>query len=135
MKKVLIAIAAVIAGVIAGSIAISLVEWIGHKMYPVMDSIDPANQEALKTIIASLPIGALLMILLGWAIGALVAGMVTTLIIRQNALRPALYAGGVLMAAGIINLFLIPSPVWFMVATVLLFLPAAWLGHKLVARK
>jgi hypothetical protein len=35
------------------------------------------------------------------------------------------------MVFGILNVVLIPHPLWFTVATFIVFLPAAWLGGRL----
>ncbi len=43
---------------------------------------------------------------------------------------PALLVGGVMMLAGISNLAVIPHPLWFMVLSVLVFVPSAWLASR-----
>ncbi len=131
MKRVF----AVVAGVMAGATAIGLIEWLSHKMYPLPGNIDPKDPEALRMLMHNMPLGALLMIILAWAAGAFIAGIITTLIVGQQALRPSLVAGTVLLLFGIINMMMLPHPIWFWILGILVFLPAAFIGHKIVAPK
>jgi len=53
-------------------------------------------------------------------------------------LRPGGYVvwfGGLLTLAGIANNLMLPPPVWFWVLTVIVFLPATYLGARLALRR
>ena len=58
-------------------------------------------------------------------IGAVIAGFVAARIAR---LRQAIVVGVLLTLAGIANNLMLPPPLWFWVASVLVLLPAALLG-------
>jgi hypothetical protein len=69
-------------------------------------------------------------VLLGWAVGAFVGGWVAQRIGRGDAGRTGLVLGVLLTAAGIANNLMIPPPLWFWVAGMLVLLPGAWLGAR-----
>ncbi len=120
-----------VAGVVAGGLLVALVEGIGHRVYPLPEGLDVKDVEALKEYVATLPAGALLFVLLAWAVGSFGGGWLAAKIADRKRLVHALVVGGVLMAFGIVNLVTIPHPLWFAVVGVVLFLPAACAGAKL----
>lgn len=125
-------IIAVVLGIILGGIVVGLVEYVGHLVYPAPAGIDMRNPEALKTYAANAPVGALLFVILAWALGSLTGGWLAAFIARQSRSQHALIVGGVLMIFGIINMLMIPHPVWFWIVGILVFLPAAYIGARLV---
>lgn len=125
-------IIAVVLGIILGGIVVGLVEHVGHLVYPAPAGIDMRNPEALKTYAANAPVGALLFVILAWALGSLTGGWLAAFIARQSRSQHALIVGGVLMIFGIINMLMIPHPVWFWIVGILVFLPAAYIGARLV---
>jgi hypothetical protein len=93
------------------------------------DMHDPASVAAF---VATLPVAALLLVLAGWVLGALIGGYVAARIARKP--RPALTVGIVIVVGVIANAVMIPHPLWMTAAGVLLPIPAAWLGAKLATR-
>ncbi len=132
-KLLLRNILAIVAGVLLGGVAIMVVQMIGHQVYPVSAELDVNDKAAMRAFVAGLPVGALLFVIVAYAIGSFVAGALAAYIGHGARTRHALVAGAVLMLAGIMNLVAIPHPVWFSVLTVVVFLPLAWLGARLVA--
>jgi len=82
-----------------------------------------------------LPPGALLVVSLGWVLGSLAGGFVSTWISQRSPIVHALILGGLLTLAGIANNLMLPPPVWFWVLTVIVFLPATYLGARLALRR
>jgi hypothetical protein len=74
----------------------------------------------------------MLTVIVGWAVGAFVAGFTATKIARAG-YGPAVVAGLLLMGAGLMMVIMIPSPVWFWVFGLGQFVPMALLGFR-VAR-
>jgi hypothetical protein len=124
-------ILAVLLGVVVGGLLIATVEFVSHLIYPPQPDLDPAGIEALKAAIANDPVGALLFILLAWALGSLGGGWIAASIARRSHTRHALIVGAILMVMGILNMVMIPHPLWFWLAALVLFLPASYLGAKL----
>ncbi|MCI0691234.1 hypothetical protein L0337_04405 [candidate division KSB1 bacterium] len=127
-------ILAVVGGIVVGGIVVFVVEWISSLIYPLPAGLDMADKEAMKAYVAALPIGALLFVLLAYVLGGLTGGWLAAKIARDSQIRLSLIVGGVLLLFGIINLVTIPHPLWFAVLSVLVFLPAAYLGGKLGAK-
>lgn len=125
-------IVAVVLGIILGGIVVGLVEYVGHMIYPMPAGIDTSNPESLKTYAANAPTGAKLFVILAWALGSLTGGWLAAFVARQSHTQLALIVGGVLMIFGIMNMLTIPSPLWFWIAGILVFLPAAYAGARLV---
>lgn len=123
----------VVVGVLVGGVTIAMVQMLGHQVYPVTVNIDFNDKEAMATFMQSLPTGSLLFVIVAYIVGSVVAGAVAAFIGRGARVRHALVAGAFLLIAGIINLMAIPHPLWFNLLTILVFLPAAWLGGRLVA--
>jgi len=119
------------AGLIAGCIVIFFVEAIGHKVYPPPPNIDLNDPEALKRIINDAPAAALLFVILSWALGSLAGGFIASLIASASKMNNSLVVGGVLMILGIINMLMIPHPIWFWILGLLVYIPCAYLGGKL----
>lgn len=74
----------ILLGIILGSIAVFIVETIGHLIFPPPAGIDVTDPEQLKQVIEQLPIGALIFVLLAWAIGSFVGGYVTSKVAKTD---------------------------------------------------
>lgn len=123
-------ILAVILGVIAMSICVGAVEWIGHQLYPLPAGLDFKNPETLKGFIAQLPVAALLFVLAGWTLGSLVGGYIAARISRLHKRGAALSIGIAMILLVIMNMLMIPHPLWMSVLGVTLPVPFALLGRK-----
>ncbi len=127
LRKIL----AIIAGVIAGIAVITLIQQLSSMMHPMPEGVSMNDMEAFKTWAASLPTSAYLMVILSYVLGSFVGGFVSTLVTRIK-FWPAIVVGGILMLMGILNAVAIPQPLWVSIASILCFIPAAWLGARLV---
>ncbi len=119
----------IVAGVVVGGLVVFVVEGAGHAMFPPPAGTDLSDPEAMKTLIASLPAGAIVMVLLGWFLGAL-AGAVTAKAIAKRDLA-AWIVGCLFIALTASNFIYIPHPAWMMAAGVALPLLAAWIATRL----
>lgn len=127
-------ILAVVAGVILAGVVTFAVQKIGHQVYPPPENLDTKNMEAMKAYIATLPVGALLFVLLSYIVGSSAGGWLAAKIVRTSQIHLPLTVGGIQLLFGIMNLVTIPHPVWFAIASVIVFLPAAYFGGKLGAK-
>ena len=138
MGKVFRSIYAVIVGFVAASVVMMLVEWInGHVLYPELGKMAQGvtDREAIRALMASAPVGAFLVVLFGWVLGSLVGGFLAAWIGSNAPVAHALVLGGLLTLAGIANNLMIPPPMWFWILSLVVFLPAAHAGARLVPRK
>ena len=124
-------ILAVVAGVILAGIVTYAVQKIGQQVYPPPENLDMKNMEAMKEYVATLPMDALLFVLVSYILGSFAGGWLATKIARTSQMHLPLTVGGVQLFFGLINLVMIPHPMWFAIASVIVFLPAAYFGGKL----
>jgi hypothetical protein len=108
---------------------ISLCEWIVGKIYPAPSMADFDNAHALSRLVSQMPRGTYFLLLVGYAIGSFSGGFAATIAGGREDIVLSVATGVVLMAAGIINLFQLPSPLWFMIASLLIYVPFSVLGY------
>ena len=138
MGKVVRSILAVIAGFVAASAVMLVVESInGRVLYPELGKLAEGvmDREAIRALLASAPVGSLLVVLFGWALGSLLGGYLAARIGWNAPVAHALVLGGLLTLAGIANNLMLPPPGWFWIPTLLVFLPAAYAGARLAPRR
>jgi MFS family permease len=93
------------------------------------------DKEAIRALLASAPVGALLVVLLGWVLGSLLGGFLAAWIGWNAPVAHALVLGGLLTLAGIANNLMLPPPVWFWITSLVALLPAAYAGARLAPRR
>jgi hypothetical protein len=120
-----------LAGIVAAFAVVAAGEAIGHTIYPPPPGADPQNPEAMKTLIATLPNGAIAAVLLSWAAGAFIGGGVAAYIARRDWAAMAL--GAVVLVSGAITMNAIPHPIWFTALSVPATLLPAWLAGRCFA--
>lgn len=124
-------IATVLAGLVAGVIVILAVEAIGHVAYPVPAGLDLSDPDQIRRLAESAPVGALLVVVLAWASGSFVAGLVAGLVAPSERERHAVVTGILLMLSGLLNLLLVPGhPLWFWILGLAVFVPGSWAGAR-----
>ena len=123
-------ILAVIVGLVAGGLVIYGIESINMVRFPWPENLSMEDEEAFAEYVASLPIDALITVIIAHAVGSFVAGFVCGKIALSKQLMLGIVCGVILMAGGIMNIVMIPHPLWFSVADLLMFIPFAWLGAK-----
>ncbi|MFC3158282.1 hypothetical protein SAMN05443633_110162 [Chryseobacterium arachidis] len=125
---------AVIAGIIVGSIGIWLMEILGHSMYPYPAGLRPDDLEGFKAYVENLPFMGKFMVILGYALGALISGFVSTKIANNNTPVAAVSCGIIFLFFTIYNMIMLPTPAWFWVLGI-----AVWglvlAGYKLALNK
>ena len=119
---------AVLAGVGVGVGIIFAVEAINSWLY-VPPGLDLNDLDAMRAYMRELPAAALLIVLLGWGLGALAGGWVAARVGRGFA--PARWVGIILLGVALFNLLSLPHPLWFWIVGILVFVPAAELGARL----
>ena len=134
MNSTVRSILAVLAGVVVGFLALGLVDYVGHLFYPLPAGLE-RDLEALKTYVATAPLGALLVVLLAWTWGTLSGGWVAARIAgRSHALHAGIVGTLVMVVFAIANVAMLPHPAWFVAAGVGLIAVAAWLAGRMAAR-
>lgn len=122
----------VVAGIIVAMVTIWLMEAGTHVIYPTAP-FDLNDPEAIKRIVAAMPAPAKMLILLGWFAGATAGAFTAATVARRN--WAAWVPAGLVLAAGLANLFLIPHPWWMAIGAVAVPVLGGWLGMKLATRR
>lgn len=126
-------ILSIILGLVASVVTIMIVESIGHFIYP-LEAIDMNNKDVMNAFMKSIPTGAVMMVLVSWLIGAFVGGLIASLIEKATAFRNSVVIGVIILILSIINLITIPSPIWMWLGAIVLIIPFAIAGNKLVVK-
>ena len=126
-------ILAIFLGLIAGGAFNMALVTVSQAMYPLPAGIDPNDFDAYRAHIEAngMPIGALVIVLLAHAGGSLVSGFVCGLIAKRSWYLAAAGLGAFWTCGGITMLVLLPAPIWFAVADVISYVPAALFGVML----
>jgi len=138
MWKAVRSILAVIAGFVAASAVMMVIETVnGRVLYPELGKMAEGmtDREAIRALMANAPVGAFLVVLLGWVLGSLVGGFLAAWIGWNAPVAHALVLGGMLTLAGIANNLMLPPPVWFWISSLVVLLPAAYAGARLAPTK
>lgn len=121
---------ALLAGMVTAGIAIIGFEMIAHGFHPFPPGMNPEDPAVMTKYLATVPVSAMLMVIAGHFTGALFGNIVALLIARQKRL-PAIIFSILMVIATVANLFMLPHPVWFMIADVAGVILAIFIVFKL----
>jgi hypothetical protein len=134
MRSALKSIAAVVAGFIAASIVMMIIETInGRVLYPELAKAAEGvtDRESLRALFATAPLGSLLVVIGGWVLGGVIGGWTTARLAVRAKAAHGLVLGALLTFAGVANNLMLPPPLWFWIASLVVLMPAAYLGTRL----
>jgi hypothetical protein len=126
-------ILAVIAAWITGLAIIMVIEMIGTMFNPQPPSNFMTMSVDEKIAYArTIPIGAYLTVLFGYILSSFAAGWLVTKISKQShGLVLPLIVGGLLTLGAVFNAMWLPGqPFWFVLLSIIVFIPLAFLGHR-----
>ncbi|HEX7680943.1 MAG TPA: hypothetical protein VF713_22595 [Thermoanaerobaculia bacterium] len=126
--KIVRGIGAVIVGMIVAFLLVFGAEAISHQIYPPPPGMNMRDMAQVKAFVATLPMPALLIVLAGHLIATFVATWTAAKIARGP--MAGFIVGALLLAAGIVNAFMIPQPVWFSIASFVIYIGATWVGAR-----
>jgi MFS family permease len=125
----------VVAGSIAAMVLIKVGEMGLYNVYPLPNGINVHDKESLMQAIRQMPTSAFLMLIAVYVVASFIGGLVATLVGNRVAARPAIAVGVVLTIAGMVNAVMVPNPIWFTIANLLIYLPSAYMGYLAIRRK
>jgi len=113
------------------------VEMVGHHFYPPpagLDPMDPAHEAAFAQFVAEMPVAGKATVVLAWALGAFVGGLVAARVaVHQRA--AAVFVALVVMSGVMAMIRAVPHPGWMAAAGLVLPIPLALLAAQLVYRR
>ena len=124
----------VIAGIIAGSVCVWGVETVNHILHPYPADMKAGDMEAFKSYIENLPFLGKFIVIVGYALGALVSGFISTKVAKNGKSTAAIICGFIFLSFTIYNMTVLPTPVWFWVLGVLVW-GLVFVGYKLALNK
>jgi hypothetical protein len=127
-------IAAVFVGLIVGMIANMAIIQLDVMLYPMPDGVTFEDTEGVATYISTLPLTALLLVMLAHLGQAFAGGWVAAFISTRRCMLVAMIVGGLSMLGGITNMFMMPLPPWMWIE-VPLYLVAAWAAATLELKR
>jgi hypothetical protein len=105
-------IVAVLLGLVVAVVVIMTIEMINSQIYRPPPGFDFADPAAMRTYVQQLPLTALLIVVLGWALGALMGGWMAAKRAPRAPLAHAMIVALGLVAATVMNLTSLPHPTW-----------------------
>ncbi|HAW50782.1 MAG TPA: hypothetical protein DCX54_00400 [Flavobacteriales bacterium] len=135
MNPILRNILAVIAGLILGSAVNMGIIMISGFIIPPPEGADVTTMEGLTASMHLFEPRHFLMPFLAHALGTLIGAYIAALIAISHHFRLAMVVGVFFIVGGIMNVFMLPSPMWFNVTDIALaYIPMAWIGCKLAGK-
>lgn len=127
---------AVVAGIAVGSaVNMSLIGVSGGAI-PPPNGAHVTTMEGLKASMHLFEPKHFLFPFLAHALGTLVGAAVAALAAASRKFHMAMIIGAFFLAGGIASVLMLPSPLWFDAVDLMgAYLPMAWMGWKLAARK
>jgi len=126
-------IGAALAGIVTAFVLVVLVEKVGHLIYPPPADLDFSDPEAIRPYIATMPFLALLFPMIAWVVATFTGSLVASKIGTANPLIFAGVVGGLVLAATIANLIMIPHPAWFSIVSLVAIAASAWFAAKVAS--
>lgn len=122
----------VIAGLIVAFALVAGAEGIVHVLYPPPSGTNMDDFEQVKKFVAALPVPAYFLVLTGWLIGTFVATWLAAKIARSPI--AGYIVGLILLALGAFNAIKIPQPMWFSIASFVIYIGATIVGARAGAK-
>ncbi len=123
----------VIAGIAVAVLAVMAIQALGHQLYPYPGDVDLNDPEDIARVFPTIPVGAKMFVVAAWFGGALAGGSVAKQIIGRD--WAAWTIAGFMAVAAVMNLFMIPHPVWMQISAVVAPLLGGLIANHLVRRR
>jgi len=123
---------ALLVGVIVNGLIVFGVESVSTLLHPLPQGFDASNVGQMRAYLASggAPVTAMVMVVVGYLLGAFGGAFAASKLAPNRGLMPALVIGQISLVFIIINLITLPHPMWMMIASVLVPIPGAWAGGR-----
>ena len=136
MNPIIRNILAVVAGIIIGSIVNMAIITVSGAIIPPPEGADLTTLEGLKASFHLMEPKHFIFPFLAHALGTLIGAYLAALIAATHKLKFALVIGVVFLIGGIMNICMLPSPIWFTILDLgCAYIPMGYIGWKLVSKK
>jgi hypothetical protein len=124
---------AVLVGVIVAMGLTAVIEMVGNHLYPLPPGLDIHDHASMREYVHAMPTGAFVMVLLAWAVGAGTGAWVAARLAGRARLVHGLIVGALFLAAGIMNMLMVPHPIWMWIGGVAVLAGCGYLGARAAA--
>lgn len=136
MSPILRNVLAIITGIVIGSVVNMAIIKVGGSIIPPPEGADITTMEGLKSSMHLLEPKHFIMPFLAHAIGTFLGALTAGAIAITHKMKFALGISAWFLIAGIISVFMLPSPVWFTVFDLAgAYLPMGYFAGKLTSRQ
>lgn len=136
MNNVIRNVLAVVTGLFFGSIINMGILNISHLVIPPPKGIDVTTYEGLLEAIKLFEPKHYIMPFLAHALGTLAGALMASLIAKKRKLTVSMIVGCFFLVGGLINIVMIPAPIWFILLDlVFAYMPMALIASKLFKNK
>ncbi len=131
MIAALRSISAILMGFITGFVIIVGFVYANLRLFPLPSGIDPEDTAAMNAAMAAMPAKALVLVLVGWAIGTIGASFMAARFAGQFKSLHGLLMGLIFLGGAITTMRQSHHPLWFWIVGIIIFFPAAIIGTSL----
>lgn len=124
------AIFSIVAGLIVGVACVFVMETIAQMMHPQPAGFDPRDTDAVREMFRTLPTSAFLLVGAGWTLGAGLGAFIAVRVARREARWPGYLVGALILAATLFNVYTLPHPLWFVLASVIAIILSTLMGTR-----
>jgi len=136
MNPIIRNVLAVITGLVVGSMVNMGIIAISGSIIPPPEGADITTMDGLTASMHLFQPRHFIFPFLAHALGTLAGAILASLIAATHKMKFALTIGLFFMIGGIINIFMLPSPLWFSVLDLACaYIPMGWIGGKIVSGK
>jgi len=135
MNPIIRNVLAFIAGVVVGSIVNMGLITVSGQIIPPPAGVDVTDMESLKSAMHLFEAKHFIFPFLAHALGTFAGAFVAAKLAVSHQIKFALGVGVFFLIGGIVNVFMLPSPVWFTVLDLVgAYIPMGWLAGKLTQK-
>ncbi|MBX7104896.1 MAG: hypothetical protein K1X57_12495 [Gemmataceae bacterium] len=110
---------AVLAGLVVAMLMIVGVEIPGSIVHPFPPGVDPTDIEVCRAHVANYPAWILMMVVVAWSVTAFVGAWVATRLGTDRHPAHGILVGLILLAVAVMNMSMLPYPIWFWAGNVI----------------
>lgn len=132
--KIMKIILAIIAGIIAGSVVNAAIIFLGNAIFGAPEGMVLWDEESVKAHASQFTTANYVSTFLAHQLGTLTGAFVAAKIAPFRKMVFALVIGVWFLCGGIYAISLIPAPMWFKIADIVLYIPLALIGGNLVTK-
>lgn len=123
-------VSAVLAGVVAALALVLAIEMIGLPLFPQPSGMDPRDPQSVRAHLSAIHPGSFVMVLVAWTAAAFAGPRVARRVAGHAAVWPSLVVAGLFATLCAYNLFVVPTPTWMLLTSLVVVPVATWLGLR-----